>query len=218
MQPAPFISFVLAFLLVAAASCQATPAPVAQPALCFPATGHTVPPDFAQAFEARGGLAVLGYPITEVFEQEGRRVQCFEYVCLEDHPDAPEGPTIKLSMLGERLGRRQPPLPSGRIPPAMESTSRYYPWFGHAISGDFLAFFDSQGGVERFGFPIGEPLLVEGQLVQDFQRARFIWHARAAPEQRVGLEPIGRVYVANRKLDPALLAPRPCPAEAQVVH
>lgn len=218
MDPVRSTSLVCIFLLLAALSCQASPPPAAQPPLCFPATGHTIPADFASAFEAWGGLAVLGYPITEVFEQEGRRVQCFEYVCLEDHPDAPEGPTIKLSMLGERLGRRQPPLPSGRIPPAMESTSRYYPWFGHAISGDFLTFFDSQGGVERFGFPIGEPLVVDGQLVQDFQRARFIWRARAAPEDRVTLEPIGRVYVASRALDPALLAARPCGAEAQVVH
>lgn len=218
MRPARSILPICIFLLATTLSCQANPSPVAQPPLCFPAIGHTVPADFAHAFEARGGLAALGYPITEVFEQEGRRVQCFEYACLEDHPDAPEGPTIKLSMLGERLGRRQPPLPSGRIPSVMESTSRYYPWFGHAISGDFLTFFDDQGGVERFGFPIGEPLIVEGQLVQDFQRARFIWQARAAPEHRVKLEPIGRVYVASRALDPALLAPQTCPADAQVVH
>ena len=83
------------------------------PSLCYTATGHTIRGNFLRYFEAMGGLQSLGYPITEAFEQEGRLVQYFEYARLEDHPDNPGQPVVKLSMLGERLGRRQPPLRPG---------------------------------------------------------------------------------------------------------
>jgi hypothetical protein len=183
---------------------------------CFTATGHTLRQGFLDAFEAMGEQAALGYPITEAFEQEGRVVQYFEYARLEDHPDNPGGPVVKLSMLGERLGRRRPPLPADRIPASSGSSSRYYSQFGHAVRGDFLTFFDSRGGPDRFGFPIAEPLVAGGDLVQDFQRARFVWHARSEPGERVTMEAIGRVYFEWQGLDAALLAPLPCPAGAQI--
>lgn len=182
------------------------------PSRCFPATGHTVSGNFLRYFEAMGGVESLGYPITEPLEQEGRLVQHFEYARLEDHPDEPGQPLVKLSMLGERMGRRRPPLSPSRVPPASERNSRYYPHMGHALSGDFLTYFDERGGLDRFGFPIAEPLVVEGELVQDFQRARFIWHLDRPPGERVTLEPIGRVYFEAQGLDPGLLAPIGCPS------
>jgi hypothetical protein len=188
------------------------------PSRCFIATGHTVRGNFWRTFEAMGGVESLGYPITEPFEQEGRQVQYFEYARLEDHPDNPGRPVVKLSMLGERLGRRQPPLKPSRVPPALDRNSRYYPQMGHAVSGDFLTYFDEHGGLDRFGFPIAEPLVVEGNLVQDFQRARFAWHADRPPGERVTLEPTGRVYFEAQGLDPALLAPVPCPPGSELAR
>jgi hypothetical protein len=179
---------------------------------CFPSTGHGVSGEFLRTFDRLGGVESLGYPLVEPFEQEGRRVQYFEYARLEDHPDNPGGPLVKLSFLGERLGRRQPPIAASRVPPASEPGSRYYPQTGHVVGGDFLTYFDQKGGVDRFGYPIAEPLVVEGQLVQDFQRMRLIWHADRPPGDRVTPEAIGRVYFDAQRLDPALLSPVPCPA------
>jgi hypothetical protein len=181
------------------------------PSLCYTATGHTIRGNFLRYFEAMGGLQSLGYPITEAFEQEGRLVQYFEYARLEDHPDNPGQPVVKLSMLGERLGRRQPPLRPSRVPPASSQKVRYYPEMGHTLSGDFLSYFDAHGGLDRFGFPIAEPAVVDGSLVQDFQRARLVWHPNPAAGQRVTLEPSGRVYFEAQKLDPVLMAANPCP-------
>jgi hypothetical protein len=198
-------------LITTVLGCQAA-RPTAPPSpLCFAATGHAVWKGFADAFRHMGGETALGYPITEAFEQEGRQVQYFEYARLEDHPDNPGGPTFKLSMLGERLDRRRPPLPADRIPSTLDTEGRYYAPFGHAVRGDFLTFFDGKGGLDRFGFPIAEPLVADGELVQDFQRSRFVWHARGGPNGRVTLEAIGRVYFEWQGLDPALLAPAPCP-------
>jgi hypothetical protein len=182
------------------------------PSRCFGSTGHTVSGNFLRYFEAMGGVDRLGYPITEPFELEGRQVQYFEFARLEDHPDNPGQPAIKLSMLGEHLGRRQPPLSPGRVPPAFDRDSRYYPQMGHAVSGDFLSFFDQNGALDRFGFPIAEPLEEEGKLVQDFQRARLIWNLDHPPGERVTLEPIGRVHFEAQGSDPALLEPVPCPS------
>jgi hypothetical protein len=179
------------------------------PSRCFASTGHTISGNFLRYYEAMGGTKSLGYPITEPLEQEGRQVQYLEYARLEDHPDDPGAPVVKLSMLGERLGRRQPPLSPSRVPPAFERGSRYYGQMGHALSGDFLSYFDRHGGLKRFGFPIAEPLVVEGRLVQDFQRARFIWDLERPPGDRVLLGPIGRNYFEAQGLDPALLAPLP---------
>jgi hypothetical protein len=182
---------------------------VSPPSRCFASTGHTISGNFLRYFEATGGAESLGYPITEPLDQEGRQVQYFEYARLEDHPDNPGAPVVKLSVLGERLGRRRPPLSPSRVPPASERSSRYYRQMGHALSGDFLSYFDRHGGLDRFGFPIAEPLVVEGRLVQDFQRARFIWSLERPPGDRVMLEPIGRTYFEAQGLDAALLAPRP---------
>jgi hypothetical protein len=184
---------------------------------CYTATGHTIRGDFLRTYNALGGLRSLGYPITEPLIQEGRTVQYFEYARLEDHPDNPDGPVVKLSMLGERLGRRHPPLDARMVPPSGIPSVRYYPETGHSLSGAFLDFFDRHGGLRRFGFPINEPALVDGQLVQDFQHIRLIWHARAPAEHSVTMEKSGYVYFTAQKLDARWLQPQPCPVEAQVV-
>ena len=191
--------------------------PDALPPRCFVETGHTVRDGFLGRFEALGGEQSLGYPITEPFEQKGRLVQYFEYARLEDHPDNSGGPVVKLGMLGEELGRRRPPLTPDRVPPASDRYSRFYPHMGHVITGDFLTFFDDNGGLDLFGLPIAEPLVAKGRLVQDFQRARFVWHPNTATGERVTLEPLGRDSFEAQGLDAALLVPAACPFGAQVI-
>jgi hypothetical protein len=207
----------VAILAMSCAGCVSAQS-AALPPRCFRATGHTVSGRFLSTFSAAGGQRSLGYPITEPFEQEGRRVQYFEYARLEDHPDDPGGAVVKLSLLGERLGRRRPPLATRRVPSTYDASSRYYPQTGHNVSGDFLTFFDANGGLERFGFPIAEPVVADGNLVQDFQRARLIWHASTLTGDRVAMEPLGRIYFEVQGLDEALLNPVVCTPEAQVVE
>jgi hypothetical protein len=125
---------------------------------------------------------------------------------------------VKLSMLGERMGRRQPRIRPSHIPAALDRNSRYYPQTGHVVSGDFLAFFNQKGGLNRFGYPIGEPLVVDGRLVQDFQRTRLIWNVDHPPRQRVTLEPIGHTYFEVQGLESSLLAPIPCPTDASIIE
>jgi len=180
----------------------------------FAATGHTVHGEFLCQFLSAGGSEVLGSPITEPFQQEGRTVQCFAFACLEDHPDNLQGPTIKFSKLGERLDRWQPALTNSKIPTQFNKRSHYFVPTGHAVRGAFLNYFEAHDGMERLGFPIGEPMVVNGQVVQDFQLSRLVWSADEQASGSVEREAIGVTWILRQ--NPDLLSPVPCPAGAAV--
>ena len=79
-----------------------------QGAYYFPETGHNLGGTFADFWEANGGLAVFGYPLSEVFEErledgQVHAVQYFERARFEVHCD--EGRRVCTTLLGH-LGRR----------------------------------------------------------------------------------------------------------------
>lgn len=143
-------------------------------ALYFPWTGHIVRGSFLAYFQAHGGVENFGYPITEEFPWHGLVVQYFEKVRMEYHPENPPRYRVQLGLLGEKLGRREPPIPSSQVPLAFDRSRRYYPQTGHMLARPFLAYYDAHGGLDRFGYPLSEPYRLQGTLVQDFQRARLI--------------------------------------------
>lgn len=135
----------------------------------------------------------MGYPLTEEIVVDGWRVQYFEKGRLEYHPENEPAYRVTVGWLGDLLNRRRPPLPPTAIPGNDALNTRYYSETGHTLSGDFLRYFDAQGGSVRFGLPISEPFLVNGQLAQDFQSARFFWTPQST--QTVTLEAIGRTHL-----------------------
>jgi hypothetical protein len=56
---------------------------------------------------------------------------------------------------------------------AQQASSEYYAETGHSIAAPFLAFFQAHGGVQIFGYPITEKLVIDQVVVQYFQRARM---------------------------------------------
>jgi len=74
--------------------------------LAFPQTGHSIGGGFRDYWEAHGGLAQYGYPLTDEFAEtsaiDGKtyNVQYFERAVFEYHPEAPPGFKILLSLLG----------------------------------------------------------------------------------------------------------------------
>ncbi len=143
-------------------------------AIYFPQTGRTVQRPFRAYFQAHGGVESFGYPITEAFLQHGLVVQYFEKVRMEYHPQNPPRYIVQLGLLGETLGRREPPIPPSYAPPAFDRAQRYYPQTGHTLAQPFLAYYDAHGGLDRFGYPLSEPYHLNGALIQDFQRARLM--------------------------------------------
>jgi hypothetical protein len=195
------VTFSLKILLLTAltimglTSCQGQPTASANlgEAHTFEETGHIVRGDFWRFFNIYGGVESLGYPLTEEISVDGWTVQYFAKGRLERHPENEPVYRITVGWLGDLLQRRRPPIPVEAIPPAADPNQRYFPQTGHTLNGDFLRYFEANGGTIRFGLPISEPFLWEGRLTQDFQSARFFWTPGA--ESPVTLEDIGRVHL-----------------------
>jgi hypothetical protein len=184
----------------------ADPVPARADARYFSETGHNVRGPFLSYFETRGGAAQFGYPRTEELTEDGKTVQYFQRARFELYPGLAGTPfEVQLQLTGDLLTAARRPFPTAV---AIESTDdvRYYPEVGHTLRNAFLRYFDANGGLERFGYPISEELL-EGNndgtgrsyTVQYFQRARLEYHpelAGASDEIQLGL--LGDQVLRNR--------------------
>lgn len=191
------VIWLLMLILCALAGCQnqqpeSNSAPLPE-SRHFAETGFLVRGEFLRFFYVYGGEASLGRPLTNEVVVDGWRAQYFEKGRLEYHPENELAYRVTVGWLGDLLNRRRPPISTGQIPRADDRNTRYFPQTGHTLSGDFLRYFDSHGGSVRFGRPISEPFLLNGQLTQDFQSARFFWTPLAP--QPVTLEDTGRVHL-----------------------
>ncbi|NTU81969.1 MAG: lamin tail domain-containing protein [Chloroflexales bacterium] len=72
-----------------------------------------------------------------------------------------------------------------------QSDVRLFPETGHALGGAFRVFWEANGAVETFGYPISEELTAaDGRLMQWFERARFEL-AEGGSQPRVELGNLG---------------------------
>ena len=150
---------------------------------------------FLEFFEERGGLKIFGYPLTREFMEDGRKVQYFQHVRMEEHPENPDPYKVQLGLLGDELGFREPPISPSQIPPAGHPNKRYFPETGHTVALAFLAFYDNNGGLDVFGYPITEwGIEPNGRFVQYFQRGKMEWYPENPQGQRVQLGMLGTIY------------------------
>jgi hypothetical protein len=153
----------------------------------FDQTGHHLSDDFLNAWQANGGLRTFGYPISERIQEGGREVQYFERARFELHPEhAGTQYIVQASLLGNWVteGRRDEE-PFQRLPEGeYESTSsrRFFPQTGHILAYGFKNYWDQNGGLYVFGYPISREFSELNRdtgrehTVQYFERARFEWH------------------------------------------
>ncbi|HEX5503569.1 MAG TPA: hypothetical protein VFW96_13175 [Thermomicrobiales bacterium] len=202
--PAVFAAVLLAGLLAAPL------APVARAAdQCFPQTGFCVPAVFLAYWQAHGGLAINGYPIsdahTETLENgKPYYVQYFERVRMEYHPEISD-PQYQV-LLGQ-FGRLLYPIHAD-APLATKAAqlpgATYFTQTGHNLAGAFRDYWNANGGLAQFGFPLSEEFqeqLEDGKVyrVQYFERARFEFHPENAdPAYRILLGQFGRRILAAR--------------------
>jgi endo-1,4-beta-xylanase len=168
----------------------------------FPETGKCLGGRFAEYWQAHGGLAVNGLPLTDEFTEileDGRpyTVQYFERVRLEYHPEAADPRyQVLLGQFGRLLHPADPPVPAV---PGMT----YFDATGHNVPPDFLAYWEANGGLAQFGFPLSEVFretLEDGKEyeVQYFERARFERHPENAAPYNVLLGQFGRRILERR--------------------
>jgi hypothetical protein len=139
---------------------------------------------FLAYWRTHGGLAINGYPLSPEFEQQladGKTytVQYFERARFEYHPENAGTPyEVLLGQFGRRIHGVDPvaaPLPD----------ALYFTETGHNLRAGFRAYWEANGGLAQFGYPLTEEFtetLEDGQqyTVQYFERARFEYHPENA--------------------------------------
>jgi len=144
----------------------------------FPQTGHFVSNGMLRYWESFGGLATFGYPITEEFMEGGHVVQYFERARFEWHPGTwPERYDILLGRLGTELtiGRQQETA-FRPIQASSDANCTFYAATGHRLCFGFRDYWNLNGGLATFGYPISEEFVENGVVVQYFERQRLEYH------------------------------------------
>jgi hypothetical protein len=148
---------------------------------CFPETGFCISGPIRTYWEQHGGLAVFGYPTTALAtataEGWSGPIQWFERDRLEDH--GAQG--VMAGRLGARLLELQGrPWQNSPTVDSAPSGCRYFVETRQSLCEPFLSYWQGQGGLERFGFPITGILeeSVGGWRgpVQYFERRRMEHH------------------------------------------
>jgi hypothetical protein len=147
----------------------------------FPEVGHTLKGPFLRFWQANGGLAIFGYPISEEFQDvsatDGKTytVQYFERNRFEEHPEfAGTANEVLMGLLGVESTKGRTFAPE--MPVAITPNQTYFPETQHTLKGSFLKYWQTHGGLAIFGYPISPELLENGYLVQYFERNRFEEH------------------------------------------
>jgi hypothetical protein len=170
----------------------------------FPETGKSVKGIFLDYWNAHGGLAQQGYPISaemqELSDTDGKAylIQYFERAVFEYHPDEKPEFQVLLSLLGtfyyqQKYGAEGAP----NQVPNPEGDSVLIPETGKHLGGLFLAYWQGHGGLAQQGYPISNEFNEVSDLngktyrVQYFQRAVFEYHPEEKPEFQVLLSQLG---------------------------
>ena len=166
----------------------------------FPTTGHWLTGEFLEKYESIPNPEIVyGDPITDAFDSQlsqdpaGTQIQYFERARFELHPDYPEDLRVTLTLVGEFFYDRDgpgKPLSTKFMSPACQNI----PKDGPQVCFAFLQFFNDQGGIAQFGYPISEMVILNGRLVQYFQRARLEWRPERPSGHRVYLTDLGSLY------------------------
>ena len=156
----------------------------------FPETGMSVSFGFKRFFEERGGIEIFGYPITPEVQEQGFTVQYFQRARFEYHPEhAGTRYEVQLGLLGDMLtgGRAFPKA----TPVVTTESQRYFAETGQVVSGAFLRFFNTRGGLDIFGYPTSGVIQENGKTVQYFQRSRFEYHPQLPEAYQITLGLLG---------------------------
>lgn len=160
----------------------------------FPETGHAIHGRFLDAWATRGGLRIMGLPLTRPYPRQQADgswllAQDFERARLEFHPEHLGGWGEVLGTLAgsENTAHRRHEEPFRSLGGCAPGPDRdCFPETGHSLAYGFRAFWQQHGGLATFGYPISEEFIElnpdTGVLhtVQYFERARFEYHPQFA--------------------------------------
>ncbi len=173
----------------------------------YPETGHSVSGEFLKKYlQAQHPEQIYGLPITEPFysDRAQRIVQYFENARFELYPENPPELRVRVTPLGQMMLYQQQatslniPYPLGRC--------RHFRETGFSVCYEFLDFFEQNGGVRIFGYPISDVIVQDGVIVQTFQLLQIEWTGSGNFISAVRVSPLGRRYFSLIQEDARLLA------------
>jgi hypothetical protein len=186
----------LLVLLVPVAVSPSTPSRAQDQSRTFPETGKTVRGAFLRYWDTHGGLPQQGYPISDEMREtsdiDGKTytVQYFQRAVFELHPEHRGTPhEVLLSLLGSIHYRQRYPTnlyPTGVASQAPNTSpgSIFFPQTGKRLGGEFLEYWQKNGGLAQQGYPITDEFYGSSELdgkayrMQFFERAVFEYHPK----------------------------------------
>jgi hypothetical protein len=196
--PRPLTILALLGLLLGGLLVVASRPAAAQGGACFAETNQCIQGRFLDYWQQHGGLARNGFPITgerrEVLEDGNEyTVQYFERVRLELHPENAPPYDVLLGFFGRRVERAQFGGTVGAVgsfqqalaPAAPLAGASYFAPTGHNLGGAFRDYWQANGGLAQFGFPLTEERRERLEdnneyTVQYFERVRLEYHPENA--------------------------------------
>lgn len=179
------------------------PSPCVEPesvesgALYFSATCHSVRLEFRTFFDKYGGVSFFGYPISEMYIENGRFVQRFERaIIIWDGAQSPEF-QFRLDHLGTMACHHK--CSSGRGPDTiLPATPTPQP-----PTDQIDAFYRAHGGERVFGLPLGGRQAGSDGTIERVYENAVLYENPAVPES-VSLRPLGLQTLGS----PAARAPQ----------
>lgn len=177
---------------------------------CFAATAQCMGGQFLNVWGTSGGLELNGYPISDVRIEkleDGKpyKVQYFERLRLEAHPENLPPYDIQLGLFGRQILAGVKDAPVAPVDPRAGAT--HFPQTGHNVSPHLLSYWQANGGLASFGYPLSEEFtetLENGKpyTVQYFERARFELHPENAAPYDILLGQFGRRILSENTARP----------------
>ena len=170
----------------------------------FTETGHNLQNGFKQFWDANGGMARFGYPLTEEFTERNPAddrmytVQYFERARFEWHQDTS---SVTLGTIGqEAFNANNKPGGTGIDPPPnLPPDKRYFPETRHVVAGSFKQYWDMYNGKTLLGLPLGEEATENGKTVQYFEYGRLEYNpAGTTLQERVTVGLVGTEMLRAR--------------------
>lgn len=180
-------------------------------ALYFAETGHNLAEPFRSRWEAAGGQAVIGMPLSEerFIAGTGGVTQSFQNLTLLFDP----GQEAPLNVRGQILGKSAwaeiiPAAAAQPVAGCSTASCQIFTETGHSLDEPFASFWNGYGGAPIFGPPISQPFADpagSGSMMQVFENAVL-----ESTGGVVSLRPMGKL-LAERDGLMADLAFQPAP-------
>ncbi|HEY0069966.1 MAG TPA: cupredoxin domain-containing protein, partial [Chloroflexia bacterium] len=154
-------------------------APPAHAASTFGETGKTLRGKFLQYWDAHGGLAQQGFPISEEMveksDTDGKfyTVQYFERAVFEAHPENQPPNDVLLSLLGGFLYEQKYPNGAPGQQPNTSTGSVLFKETGKRVGGRFLQYWQQNGGLAQQGYPLTDEFMEKSQLDGKTYRVQY---------------------------------------------